>query len=309
MAGFNLNDVPDLSGKVVLITGANSGLGLETAKMVAGKGARVIMACRNEQKAQDAASLIRDAAPNAAIDIRQIDLADLSSVAAFCDGILANESKIDLLINNAGLSSDARRETADGFEMHFGANHLGHFAMNAKLLPLVEAAGGRIVGLGSASHKMVKENTLQDVNWQKRKYAELKAYAESKLANMLYIRELAKRLQAKNSPAMAVMAHPGFASTNIVNTEDTGLAAMMRQLIVSMGMALLAQSARAGAMPTIMAATDPDAQPGDYYGPQGFGEWRGAPGKCNPAPIAQDDANAKALWDLSEEMTGVKFAI
>lgn len=309
MAGFNLNDVPDLSGKVVLITGANSGLGLETAKMVAGKGARVIMACRNAQKAQDAASLIRDEAPNAALDIRQIDLSDLESVNAFADGVLASESKIDLLINNAGVFASRKSETAQGNELQFGTNHLGHFVMNAKLLPLVEATeGGRIVVLGSMSHNMVKAYDTSDVNWNARPYDAMQAYAQSKLANMLYLRELNKRLQAAGSKTKAVMAHPGYSATNITESPDASSNAFMG-LITKLGGLLVAQSAKAGALPTVMAATDAAAQGGEYYGPKGMGGMRGVPQIVQPGKIAQDDANAKALWDLSEEMTGVKFAI
>lgn len=306
---FDVQNIPDLNGKTALITGANSGLGIETAKVMAANGARIIMACRNETKANAAASDIRDHAPNAAIEIRSLDLGDLASVASFCDQVLATESKIDFLINNAGLMSGVRAETTDGFEIQFGTNHLGHFAMNAKLLPLVEAAGGRIIGLGSLSHKMVSNIRLDDLNWKKRRYTALPAYAASKLANMLYIHELGKRLKAKNSPAIAVMAHPGFSATSFGASQDMATMGRLQQSITLLTMRLFAQPQAQGAWPTLMAATDPTAEQGDYYGPLGMGEMRGKPSKAKTASNARDDEVASDLWGLSEQMIGQSFTV
>lgn len=309
MTRFDSGNLPDLNGKVALITGANSGLGIETAKAMAAKGARIIMACRNADKAAAAASDIRAFAPNAAVDIRQLDLGDLASVAAFCDDILATESKLDFLINNAGLMSGVRADTKDGFELQFGTNHLGHFAMNAKLLPLVEAAGGRIVGLGSMSHKFVKNHTLDDVQWRARAYNAIQSYAESKLANMLYIHELGKRLKAAQSPAMAVMAHPGFSATSFGASGDMATMGKFKQTVTLLFMRLFAQPQAQGAWPTLLAATDPAAQQGDYYGPMGRREMRGDPGKAKTAANARHDGNAEKLWTISEELTGQTFTV
>ncbi len=309
MAGFDIAALPDLSGKVALITGANSGLGIETAKAMAAKGARIIMACRNEDKAAAAASNIRDFAPNAAVDIRLLDLGDLASVTAFSDQILAEEPKLDFLINNAGLMSGVRAETKDGFELQFGTNHLGHFVMNAKLLPLVEAAGGRIIGLGSMSHKMVLNHSLKDPQWEHRRYNALLSYAESKLANQLYIHELGKRLKAKNSPALAVMAHPGFSATSFGASADMATMGKISQIGTLFSMQLFAQPQAHGAWPTLLAATDAAAEQGDYYGPLGLGQMRGVPGKAKTAPNARNDEIAAQLWALSEELTGQKFTV
>lgn len=309
MAKFNIKDLPDMSGKTALITGANSGLGLETAKALAAKGARIIMACRNTGKANVAASEIRAFAPNAMIDIKQLDLGNLTSVHTFADAVLADETKIDLLINNAGLFSGSRAETTDGHELQFGTNHLGHFVLNSKLLPLVEAAGGRIVVLGSMSHQLVKDYSTTDLNWEKRTYVPMQAYAQSKLANMLYTLELAKRLEAKNSSAMVVMAHPGFAATNISNTEDAGRGMKFGQNVTKVVTKLFAQPQSAGAWPTLLAATDPTAKQGDYYGPDGLGGTRGNPKKCDRAAVAKDEKAATELWEASEQLTNISFAL
>jgi len=306
---FDVQNLPDLTGKVAVVTGGNSGLGFETCKALAANGARVIMACRNEGKAKTAASAIRDVVPNAALDFVRLDLGDLASVKACAAELTQREQKIDLLINNAGLMSGSLAHTNDGHELQFGTNHLGHFVLNAELLPLVEAAAGRIVVLGSASHNFVKRYAVDDVNWERRDYNVMQSYAQSKLANMLYLRALAARLKAKGSSALAVMAHPGFAATNIGNTPDADRAGKVAQIVTRLASKLFAQSQAQGAWPTLMAATDPQAAQGDYYGPTGFGEWRGKPGKVSPAPIAQDDANAAALWAKSEELTGVTFTI
>ena len=309
MTKFSIAALPDLTGKVAIVTGANSGLGIETTKALAAKGARVIMACRNEAKANAAASAIRDQVPNASLTIRKLDLGDLASVNAFSDAIKNEESKIDFLINNAGLFSGELAQTKDGHELQFGTNHLGHFVMNACLLPLVEAAHGRIIGLGSASHEMVKKYSADDLNWEARNYNALQAYAQSKLANMLFIDELARRLETKGSAAMAVMAHPGFSSTGIMSSGDAAKVGKFQQAVTKLAMSLVAQSQEQGAWPTLLAATDPAAEPGDYYGPTGRRGMRGEPGKVNAAPLARDQESAAALWKASETLTGVSFAV
>lgn len=306
---FDPNALPDLAGKVAVVTGANAGLGIETSKMLAAKHCRVILACRNEAKAKAAASEIRDAAPNAALDIVRLDLGDLSSVNACADHIVKTETKIDFLINNAGLMSGDLAHTSDGHELHFGTNHLGHFVLNARLLPLVEAAAGRVIAIGSASHQMVRRYGVDDLNWEKRNYNVMQAYAQSKLANMLYIHELAKRLTAKGSPAMAVMAHPGFAATSIVNSDDAGRIGAVKQAISRLATWLVAQPQSQGAWPTLLAATDPAAKQGDYYGPTGWREMRGDPGKASRTALARDDENASALWAASERLTGTPFVV
>jgi len=300
---------PDLSGKTALITGANSGLGYETAKAMAAHGARIIMACRNTQKADEATAALGRSLGEVTIEVQQLDLADPESISAFCDRILERETGLQYIINNAGLGTGQRKLTKAGHELHFGTNHLGHFAMNARLLPLVEAVGGRVVGLGSLMHKMVWNWKLDDVNWSRRKFNTSKAYAESKLANMLYIHELGKRLEAKNSTATAVMAHPGFSSSNIMTSADAASFKPLEKVVARASIRLFGQSSARGAEPTLLAATDPGARQGDYYGPTGWREIRGAAGKVRTAKNARDDKNAAALWALSEEMTGQPFTV
>ncbi len=307
MAKWTFDDIPDQTGKYVVVTGANSGLGFETAKAMADKGATVVMACRNEDKAAEAASLIRDTVPNAPLEVRKLDLSDLDSVKHFADEMLVQDKPIDILFNNAGVMAMPEMRTAQGFEMQIGTNHLGHFALAARLFPLVKKAeAGRVIAVASQAHRIGKIN-LDDLNWQSRSYSRWAAYGQAKLANLMFSKELAKRLAAQNSKVISAAAHPGYASTNLQSAASKVENSKFGEWFFELGNSLFGQSQAKGALPSLRAATDPSVQGGDYYGPHGFMERAGYPVKVGSTTIAQDQDMWAKLWDLSEELTGVKF--
>jgi NAD(P)-dependent dehydrogenase (short-subunit alcohol dehydrogenase family) len=290
---YSTSDIPDLSAKTVVITGANSGLGLETAKALAEHGAQVTIAVRNAAKGEQAARKIGHDA-----EVRSLDLASLDSVRAFAADW--GEAPIDLLINNAGVMYTPEQRTREGFELQIGTNHLGHFALTNLLLPNVTS---RVVTLSSNAHKAGKLN-LEDLNWERRPYNWFGAYNQSKLANLLFTGELQRKLTAAGSPVIATAAHPGYASTNL--TANSG--SLIKGTIMAIGDRTIAQSAQAGALPTIYAAVEDI--PGDtYVGPSGLGEWRGRPKIVGRTKAARDPESAAALWSLSEELTGVTFSL
>ena len=294
-AGWSARDIPDLSGRVAVVTGANRGLGLEITRYLAGRGARVIMACRDETAGETAAAALRAEGLAGALDVRALDLAGLTSVEKFAAG-LAAEPRLDLLANNAGLMAVDRGLTADGFEMHMGVNHLGHFALTARLLPLLLATGGsRIVTMSSMGARLGHVD-LDDLLWERRPYDRWQAYFQSKLANLLFTLELDRRLRAADAPTAALAAHPGGARTSLGRNGRH-----WTNRLTPLWMAFV-QPASLGARPFVRAATDPAAQGGEYYGPQ-FQVW-GRPVAETPSRHARDPHLAAALWEWSEQLTG-----
>jgi NAD(P)-dependent dehydrogenase (short-subunit alcohol dehydrogenase family) len=299
-ARWDEHDVPSLDGKVALVTGANSGLGLATAKILANHGARVLLACRNAQKAEAAAREVSADAPEAGVEIVALDLASLASIAGAAKTVRDRESRLDLLINNAGLMAVDRSKTEDGFETQFGVNHLGHFALTAGLAPLVLATpGSRIVTMASMGHRAGRLQ-LDDVNFERR-YDRWRPYFQSKLANLLFTAELHRRLTEAGADTAALAAHPGGTRTDLGH-EGGGIT----NRLFSPGMPLM-QSPAMGALPMLRAATDPAAHSGQYYGPR-FLVW-GHPVAETPSRRARNAEDARRLWERSEEMTGLTFTI
>lgn len=291
MATFSVDALPDLTGRTAIVTGANSGIGRVTARVLAERGARVILAVRDVEKGADAAATM-----TGETEVRHLDLADLASVRLFAGGI---DGPVDLLINNAGLMIPPLGRTADGFELQFGTNHLGHFALTNLLLPQIV---GRVVTVSSIAHRSGAIN-LHDPNWERRPYRAPRAYGQSKLANLLFTAELQRRLEAAGSEVLSLAAHPGLAATSLVRTRH-------RPRLIEAGndavVALLGHSDVGGAQPTLMAATAD--LPGDtFVGPTGRFGARGEPGPVGRSDRAQDVQMARSLWDLSEELTGVSF--
>ncbi|WP_309569560.1 oxidoreductase [Deinococcus sp.] len=291
------DDVPDQTGKVVVVTGANSGLGLETSRVLALRGATVIMACRNAQKAEKAAAGIRALKPQGDVILMSLDLGDLKSVEAFAAAFREKYDRLDVLVNNAGIMVPPLGRTAQGFETQFGVNHLGHFALTAQLMPLLEKTpGARVVTVSSMAHRFGKMD-FGDLNWKSRKYAPMPAYGQSKLSNLLFTYELNRRLSAAGSDVTAVAAHPGWASTGL---QGEGQGSQLANQ-------LFAQSQAMGALPSLYAATSPDAVGGAYYGPSGLLELGGNPERVPSNERSHDEEDAKRLWEVSEELTGVDF--
>lgn len=294
---WNAENIPDMTGKVVIVTGANSGIGYETARALAHKGAQVIMACRNMEKAGAAAGQIRDENPAASPEVMPLDLADLDSVRDFAGAFLAKYDRLDVLVNNAGVMALPERwETKDGFEMQFGTNHLGHFALTGRLLGLlVKTPDSRIVTVSSAAHLMGWVN-FDNLNAEKR-YQAWVAYGLSKIANLYFTYELQRRFEAAGIPAIAAAAHPGWTATNL----------QAHSTVSSFFNPILAQAPEDGALPTLYAATAPGVRGGDYFGPDGMFELQGPPKKVRSNKRSHDPAVAERLWDVSEQLTGVTY--
>ncbi|GLV55330.1 putative short-chain dehydrogenase/reductase [Dictyobacter sp. S3.2.2.5] len=291
MSTFSVADIPNMAGKTVIVTGANSGIGLVSARALAEAGARVVFAVRNIEKGSVAANAI-----TGVTEVRQLDLASLDSVQAFAAGW---DGGIDLLINNAGVSEKELSRTADGFEMTFGTNHLGHFALTNLLLPHIT---GRVVTVASQAERLGRLD-FDDLNWEHKPYKESPAYAQSKLANLLFTAELQRRLDAAGSSVLAIAAHPGFVATNIYNhagVRPSGLSATMIRL--------LAQDADMGALPTLYAAVA-DIPGNSFVGPRHFAHMRGAPMLIGRSAAAQNADIARHLWAVSEQFTGVRFPL
>ena len=299
--GWTTDDIPDLAGKSFIVTGANSGLGLETARALTAKGARVVLACRTEAKAQAAL----DAIGRGRAEFAPLDLASLKSVRAFAEEVARRLPEgVDGLANNAGVMAPPRTLTEDGFEMQFGTNHLGHFALTGLLLPLLaRRPAARVVSVSSFGH-WIGRISFDDLAGARR-YERWTFYGQSKLANLLFTRELQRRLAARHPHVLAAAAHPGYADTNL-----QGTAARAEGAIVAKGFAVgnsvFAQSAASGALPTLRALTDPAVKGDDYFGPSIVGLW-GSPTRATRSPAATNDATARRLWDESVRLTGVDF--
>jgi len=288
--------MPDQTGRVAVVTGANTGIGFETAAALAARNAKVIMACRNPQKAKDAMARIRERTPGADVEFVELDLASLESVERFSDAFRAGHDRLDLLINNAGVMIPPLGHTEDGFELQFGCNHLGHFALTGRLMDLIEATpGSRVVNVSSMAHRQGKMD-FDNLNAEKG-YDKMPAYGQSKLANLLFTFELQRRFEATDSSVLATAAHPGWTGTDL--QRHSGLFRFLNTFF--------AQTPPMGALPTLRAAADPEARGGDYFGPKGMYEMRGYPIKVGTTPAAQDELDAGRLWEVSEKLTGVSF--
>jgi NAD(P)-dependent dehydrogenase (short-subunit alcohol dehydrogenase family) len=298
MSDWTAADVPDLTGRTAVVTGANGGLGLETTRVLTRKGARVVMACRSLDRGERAAEDVRVTDPDADLDVRELDLASLDSVAAFAAGL---DEPVDLLVNNAGVMWGPYRETEDGFEAQFGINHLGHFALTGHLLDRLRADDSpRVVTVSSALHGRV-DGVPERIG--EREYDPQVAYARSKLANLLFAYELDRRADRLTS----VTCHPGWAATDL-QTRGAELAGdRIRFLVTRAANALLAQDPAVGALPTLYAATAPDVVGGGYYGPSGFMSMRGPPERQVSSEVSYDREAARRLWSRSEALTGVEF--
>ena len=292
-------DVPDQTGRVVIVTGANSGLGYETARVLAQHGASVVMACRNAQKAEAAASKIRALNPKGEVVVMNLDLSDLKSVQDFAEAFRAGHDRLDLLVNNAGIMVPPLGRTAQGFETQFGVNHLAQFALTAQFMDLLESTpGARVVNVSSAAHRFGRIN-FGDLNWNARKYAAMPAYGQSKLANLLFTYELQRRLAGAGKDVLAVAAHPGWASTGLQG-QDSGSQLANR---------LFAQPQDMGALPTLYAATASEVVGGGYYGPSGVLELSGTPERVPSNARSHDAQDARRLWEVSEELTGMPLRV
>jgi NAD(P)-dependent dehydrogenase (short-subunit alcohol dehydrogenase family) len=295
---WNPEEIPDQSGRLAIVTGANSGIGLSTARILAEHGARVILACRSEPRAEAALVTIRERVPDALVEYRHLDLSNLASVQAFAEGITESETRLDLLINNAGVMMPPRRsETADGFELQMGVNHLGHQSLTAQLIGLLnKTPGSRVVSVASQAHRNGRIE-FKDLQWNSRGYRRFASYGQSKLANLLFSFELDRRLKAAQQTTMAVAAHPGWTATEL---QRSSAGARFLNPI-------LAMKPDQGAMPTLRAATDPEVKGGEYFGPCGLYELRGKPVAVGSSRRARNEESARRLWTLSEELTGARF--
>jgi NAD(P)-dependent dehydrogenase (short-subunit alcohol dehydrogenase family) len=282
-------DIPDQTGRTVIVTGANAGLGAATACALAKQGATVVLACRNPDKGAAAAATMPGD-----VSVRELDLADLASVRAFA----AATGPFDVLVNNAGVMATPLRRTADGFESQFGTNFLGHFALTVQLLPVL---ADRVVTVASNAHRWGRID-LDDLNWQRRRYRRWLAYGQSKLADLMFAYELQRRLHAAGSTLRSVAAHPGYAATEL----QSGAGARAER-VMTLGNRLIAQSAERGALPMLYAATMPDVRGGEYWGPDGAAELVGHPTRVGSSRSSRDGRTAVRLWACAEELTGVGF--
>jgi NAD(P)-dependent dehydrogenase (short-subunit alcohol dehydrogenase family) len=303
---WTASDVPDLSGKTIIVTGGNSGIGYEAAKEFARKGARVVLACRDLEKARAAIAAITGAHRGASLEAMQLDLANLASVRNFASAFLAQPGALHVLCNNAGVMALPYRKTADGFEMQFGTNHLGHFALTGLLLePLLATPSARVVNVSSGAHRFGTIH-FDDLQWE-RGYRKWGAYGQSKLANLLFTYELQRKLAAAGASQISVACHPGYAATNLQAAGPRMEGATWMESISELGNRIAAQSAAMGALPTLYAATAADVSGGDYIGPDGLGELWGHPKKVQSNRRSHDTAAAAKLWEISERLTGVRY--
>ena len=300
---WTVADVSDQQGRTAVVTGSNTGIGYEAAAVLAQRGAITVLACRDTGKAERAAARLSAAAPQATVSVVRLDLASLDSVRAAAEQIRASHERLDLLINNAGLMMPPHGTTADGFELQLGTNHLGHFALTSLLLDLMlSVPGSRVVTVSSNGHRGGRIN-FADLQ-SERRYGRMSAYAQSKLANLMFTYELERRLRAAEAPTIALAAHPGTASTELVRH----IPGPLRTAYAATG-GLFTQSATMGALPTLRAATDPAAHGGEYYGPSGLGQMKGYPVLVSSNSRSHDEAAQRRLWAESERLTGVTYPV
>jgi NAD(P)-dependent dehydrogenase (short-subunit alcohol dehydrogenase family) len=305
---WTVADMPDQSGRTVVVTGANSGLGLESARAFAAKGGDVVMACRSTARGVDAKRDIEADDPPGSLAVLELDLADLDSVRGFVDAFTGSYDDLHVLCNNAGVMAIPRRETADGFEMQFGVNHLGHFALTGLLLDHLRETGtdgdpARVATMSSGMHRRGRMD-FDDLHGEA-SYDRWGAYAQSKLANLLFAYELDRRCRA--APVRGVAAHPGWAATNLQARGPELLGSTLRKLGMKAANILLAQDAATGALPYLYAATMPEVEGGQYYGPGGIANMRGYPERQRSSRRSRDEGTAHRLWTVSEEATGVTY--
>ncbi|ORA29804.1 SDR family NAD(P)-dependent oxidoreductase [Mycobacterium aquaticum] len=299
MSHWTTANIPDQTGRTAIVTGANTGLGLETAKALAAKGAHVVLAVRNLEKGKAAAREIEQATPGAGVALQQLDLTSLESIRAAADALKSNHSSIDLLINNAGVMFTPKSTTQDGFELQFGTNHLGHFALTGLLLDrLLAVPGSRVVTVSSIGHRFARGIRFDDLQWDLG-YSRVGAYGQAKLANLMFTYELQRRLTGTRTIAAA--AHPGGSRTELTRNLPPLVGAVTKLAEP------LFQSAAMGALPTLRAATDPGVLGGQYFGPDGLGEQRGYPKVVASSTASHDTAAQRRLWAVSEELTGVSY--
>jgi NAD(P)-dependent dehydrogenase (short-subunit alcohol dehydrogenase family) len=301
---WTADQIPGQRGRIAVVTGANSGLGLATARELARAGARVVIACRNVEKGASAARRIESAVPDAQVEVEALDLASLDSVRAFAERFRAEHGGLDLLINNAGVMAPPRSTTAEGFELQLGTNHLGHFALAALLIDTMEGRDdARVVTVSSGAHRIGRMR-FDDLQGERR-YNRWRAYGQSKLANLLFALELDRRLRAAGFAIRSVAAHPGYAATNLQSAAPPAI----DRVVMAVTNRLVAQSAEMGALPILYAATYPGLEGGSFVGPDGIGEQRGHPTLVAPSRAARDEAVARRLWAVSEELTGAPFEL
>lgn len=294
---WGIQNIPEQKDKTIIITGATSGLGKEATRVFAMKNATIIMAVRNTPKAKIVASEIRKEYANVKIDIRSLDLSCLDSISSFSKGVLEDYKNLDILINNAGIMMCPYSKTKNGFETQMGTNHLGPFALTGLLMPLLMSTkNARIVSTSSVAHNQ-GDIDFTDINWEKRKYNTNKAYSDSKLANLYFSYELKRRLENVENPPLVVTAHPGGTKTDLARHSG----------IFNVFMNLLFLPVEKGVLSTLRAATDVNAKSGDYYGPGGFMQVRGFPELVQSSKMSHNLTNAKRLWELSEQLTGVQY--
>ena len=292
-------NVPDQSGKTVIVTGSSSGIGFEAAKVLADKGAEVIIAVRNQQKGENALREIKRGNPKVNVVYMNLDLADLKSVKSFADEFNSRYEKLDILINNAGVMIPPYSKTTDGFELQMGTNHLGHFALTAQLFEKLKSSPAPVItNVSSAAHNYGNID-FSDLNWEKRKYKAWRAYGDSKIANLYFTYELKRRLEKAGISIKVTAAHPGWTATDL--QRHSGTFSFLNRFF--------AMDQAQGALPTLRAACDPDTESGDYFGPDGWKEWSGYPTKVNSNRLSHDAGIAERLWKVSEELTKTNFPV
>lgn len=301
---FNLDSIPSQAGKIAIVTGANTGLGYETALNFAKKDITVVIACRNEQKARTAIDNITHEVPGADVEFMALDLSSMASVREFAQNFRDKFQSLDLLVNNAGIMIPPYAETVDGFESQMATNYFGHFLLTSLLLDLMpDSSESRIVSLSSNAHKIgLRRINFKDIHWEKR-YSRLNAYCQSKLACLMFSQELHRKLEDAGKKILSVCAHPGTANTELFREFPEIVTTALKRTILP----YITHSAEQGALPQIMAALSPDVTGGGYYGPSGIGEMQGKPGKARIAKPAREEAEAKRLWVLSEKLTDTQF--